>query len=190
VAFAHAEWRALDRLGERDPETLCVVAALLRRANEVGGRARGQNPVTPDSVVTPDSGTQDSGTQDTGTQDIGIRHQGPRIRALLIPAAVDRPCEVITVPLTSKDFSEVLGGCLLDDVFYGTYGAFGYCIYADAMRSNKDLPANDRASVLAVRLGLEDHLRRWDLSGDVLVTGANAYGDDQDVPAAVVAAAR
>lgn len=126
------------------------------------------------------------------------------ITALLIPADPGEPCTVLALPLTSVALSDAIGGGLLDDAYYGSVtsntdgsaepvatqdaGSGGYCLYLDEDRVPRQLPLNDRAAALGIRLGWPP---RHDvvLRGDVLVTGATPTGRDTSVGAGVLTAA-
>lgn len=122
------------------------------------------------------------------------------ITALLIPADPGEPCTALALPLTSVALSDAIGGGLLDDAYYGLVpgstepittqdtGSGGYCLYLDEDRVTRQLPLNDRAAALGIRLGWPP---RHDvvLRGDVLVTGATPAGHDTSVGAGVLTAA-
>jgi hypothetical protein len=109
---------------------------------------------------------------------------------LLIPAAPSRQEQVLTIPIRASAISDAIGGGLIDDVVYGSVEGEGFCLYVDEEREAKTLPHNTRALMVAAGLGCLDDARRVRLRGDVLVTGVDEYGNDRDVPLAVVLAVR
>lgn len=114
---------------------------------------------------------------------------GSVLRALLIPADAARPAAVILLPDTAAAFSQAIGDVLLDAIPAG-HGGRRYCIYLPDDEPGPG-PDNPRAAALAARLGLHDRQLQAGLRGDILLTGLRGHDDtDQDVPAAVLAAAR
>jgi hypothetical protein len=111
------------------------------------------------------------------------------IRALHLPASDADTCHIVIVIVASVDFSNAIGGGLLEDAYYGTADGKGFCVYLDEDRAAKGLPSNNRASVLAAQLGWRD---RGDLRlvGDALITGLTPAGDDTDVPVPILTAAQ
>jgi hypothetical protein len=111
------------------------------------------------------------------------------IRALLIPADLQRRCAVLELVLTAAALSDAIGGGLLDDALTDTIDGAGYCLYADADRIAQGLPDNPRAVLLAARLGWIHLADRVQLLGDILITGADDTGNDTDLPYVLVEAA-
>jgi len=118
------------------------------------------------------------------------------VLALTIPADPVRPCAVVRVPATAVALSDAIGGGLLDEAVVVGRDEWACCVYADADREVRGLPANDRASGLVA--GLTDGVpgtagpdspaaSEWPpLRGDVLVTGLDTDGNDTDLPPAVL----
>jgi hypothetical protein len=111
------------------------------------------------------------------------------VRALLIPADLQRRCAVRELALTAAALSDAIGGGLLDEALSDTVGGLDYCLYADADRHAKRLPDNPRAVLLAARLGWIQLADRIHLHGDLLLTGTDPAGNDTDIPYAVIEAA-
>lgn len=111
------------------------------------------------------------------------------VLALLVPAEGKAPVSVVLVRASSVAFSDLIGGGLLDDTVAGVCEGGRFGVYLDADREAKDLPANDRAAVLLVRLGHTDRALLAGLCGDALVVGIDVRGGDCDVPAGVLVAA-
>jgi hypothetical protein len=86
--------------------------------------------------------------------------------------------------------SAAIGGGLVEDALTGQVGGAGYTFYADQNRVMKALPDNDRAAVLAARLGHTQRGLMAGLRGDVLVLGCRGLAEDVSVPRDVVDAAR
>lgn len=119
--------------------------------------------------------------------------QQPRavtVRALIVPADLRRHVEVRELALTSAALSDVIGGGLLDDALHATYADCWYTVYLDEGRADLRLPANERAAVLSARLGTTD--RHWlaGLRGDALFVGSDPHRNDEDLPRAILDAAR
>ena len=112
-----------------------------------------------------------------------------QLTALLMPAQVETPCQIVSVRNRSAAISEAIGGGLIDDVLVGGTAGGMYVIYAcDDEQTTR--PANPRATVLAVRLGHYGREVQRRLRGTVLVVGLLADGTgDTDVPATVLTAA-
>jgi hypothetical protein len=111
------------------------------------------------------------------------------VLGLRIPADAGRPVALTVLRLTASALSDAIGGGLLEDALTAEQEGGGYTFYVDELRVAKGLRGNDRAAVLAARLG---HVTRaWlaDLRGDVLVLGADGRLDDVSVPRFVVEAA-
>lgn len=113
------------------------------------------------------------------------------VLALRLPADDRIPVGLVRVTASATAFSDAIGGGLLDDTVDGLVDGCGYVVYLDEHRVRKGLPGNQRAAVLAARLG---HVQRqWlaDLRGDALIVGCAPSGADTDVPdGAIDAAAR
>jgi hypothetical protein len=124
--------------------------------------------------------------------EIGSGSSGPpagSVLGLRIPADAGGPVSLVVLALTASALSDAIGGGLLEDSLIGDADGAGYTFYVDELRVAKGLPRNDRAGVLAARLG---HVNRaWldDLRGDVLVLGCDGRLDDVSVPRLVVEAA-
>ena len=111
------------------------------------------------------------------------------VLALRIPADALGPVTLTVLRLTASELSDAIGGGPLEDALTADSGGVGYTFYVDEFRVAKGLPGNERAAVLAARLG---HVTRaWlaDLRGDVLVLGCDGRLDDVSVPRFVVDAA-
>lgn len=113
---------------------------------------------------------------------------GTVLRVLLIPADPARPTAVTVLPDTAAAFSNALGGVLLDTIA-ASHAGHRYSLYLPDDPTT--CPDNPRAAALAARLGLHDRDVQARLRGDVLIAGLHDHGDDdQDVPTALLAAAR
>jgi hypothetical protein len=112
------------------------------------------------------------------------------VRALLIPADLERRCAVQELTLTATSLSDAIGGGLLDEALIESLDGIGYCVYADLDRVTRGLPVNARIAVLAARLGWIDLVDRAQLRGDLLIVGADDQGNDTDVPDTVIEAAQ
>lgn len=136
------------------------------------GRARGSAWITPDA-------------------DEDSHLQGSRsVVGLVVPADLRARLLVTVMAATPSQISAAIGGGLVEDVLTGQVGGAGYTFYLDQNRVTRGLPSNDRAAVLAARLG---HTRRGVLAGmrgDVLVLGCRGLVEDVSVPRGVVDAAR
>jgi hypothetical protein len=111
------------------------------------------------------------------------------VLVLRVPADERAPVGAFQVALSAAAFSDAIGGGLLDETLDGSVDGAGYVLLLDEHRVTKSLPGNQRAAVLAARLG---HLnRRWlaNLRGDALVVGCGPGGTDADVPDGVIEAA-
>jgi hypothetical protein len=109
---------------------------------------------------------------------------------LVIPANPQERLLVTVMTATRSQFSAAIGGCLVEDALSGQVGGAGYTFYADQNRVRKGLPGNDRAAVLAARLGHTQRGLMAGLRGDVLVLGCRGLTEDVSVPQDVVDAAR
>jgi hypothetical protein len=111
------------------------------------------------------------------------------VLALRVPADRRNPLAVVRVAASAAAFSDVIGGGFLDDALDGSVEGHCYVVFLDEHRVAKGLPDNQRAAVLAARLGHVN--RQWlaDLRGDALIVGCGRGGVDVDVPGAVVDAA-
>ena len=117
-----------------------------------------------------------------------------RVRAgsvlgLRIPADAGGPVSLVVLALTASALSDAIGGGLLEDSLIGDADGAGYTFYVDEFRVAKGLPRNERAAVLAARLGHVNRAWLADLCGDVLVLGCDERLDDVSVPGCVVEAA-
>jgi hypothetical protein len=107
---------------------------------------------------------------------------GPRmVSGLLVPADRDRPVVLLDLEDSSRLFSDVLGGGLLDDSTT-TCTRSGDLVAVYLTMGRLCLPGNPRAAVLAARLGLHERGFLAALRGDMLLTGLDAMGADIDVP--------
>jgi hypothetical protein len=106
-----------------------------------------------------------------------------------IPADAGGSVALTVLPLTASALSDPVGGGLLEDAPIGEAGGSGYTFYVDELRVARVLPRNDRAVVLAVRLGHVNRAWLADLRADVLVLGCDGRLDDVSVPRFVVGAA-
>jgi hypothetical protein len=109
---------------------------------------------------------------------------------LVIPADLRMRLLVTVMAATSSGLSAAIGGGLIEDALTGQVGGAGYTFYADQNRVMKALPGNDRAAVLAARLGHTQRELMAGLRGDVLVLGCRGLTEDVSVPRGVVDAAR
>jgi hypothetical protein len=108
------------------------------------------------------------------------------VLGLLVPAEPGLPVRLVLVEASSVAFSDAIGGGLLDDALTGACEGGRYGVYLDLDREAKDLPANDRATVLLVRLGRADRAVLAGLRGDALLVGVDVRGGDCDLPAGVL----
>lgn len=97
---------------------------------------------------------------------------------------------MLTLPNRSVDFSDAIGGALLEEVYpvpatVQTHRAC--CLYLNEDRST--LPTNARLITLAGVLGWPD-VPGLVLCGDALITGLLECGNDDNVPEDAVRAAR
>ena len=90
---------------------------------------------------------------------------------------------------TVPALSEALGGGLPTEALTGRVDGSGYTFYLDRHRVTRALPGNQRAAVLAARLGHDTRTWLADLRGDVLVLGCDERRQDTSVPRPVVDAA-
>jgi hypothetical protein len=119
-----------------------------------------------------------------------LRRRKVSVRALRIPANVERRCAVQELTLTAAALSDAIGGGLLDEALVESLEGVGYCVYADLDRVTRGFPVNARIAVLAARLGWIDLIDRAQLRGDLLIVGADDQGNDTDVPHTVIEAAQ
>jgi hypothetical protein len=112
-----------------------------------------------------------------------------RVRALLIPANRRRPCTLITIAESAACLSDAIGARHLEEVHHESAAGRGYRLYGDEQRRTEGYPPNERAAVLAARLGWIDLADKVGLHGDLLVVGAHDPHRDSDVPEAIVRAA-
>jgi hypothetical protein len=124
-------------------------------------------------------------TEGGGAGRVGCRS----VLGLRIPVDVGRPLALVVLPLSASALSDAIGGGLLEDALTAEGGDGGYTFYVDEFRVAKGLHPNDRAAVLAVRLGQVNRAWLADLRGDVLVLGADGWLEDVSVPLLVVEAA-
>jgi hypothetical protein len=118
-----------------------------------------------------------------------IDYRAP-LTALLIPADPRRSCALLALRESSVEFSDAIGGGLLDEAYHGSVDGQGYCVYLDDERLAKALPENPRAVFLAARLAWIDQVDRIGLRGDALLVGTGLSGEDADLPEPVLHAAR
>jgi hypothetical protein len=119
-----------------------------------------------------------------------IRQQ---VRALRVPADPAEACSVVEVALSGAAFSQQIGGGLLDEAHIDTAPDGGYTVYAALSRwpeSGQRSAANERAVLLAARLGWAHLVDRAGLFGDVLLVGLTERGDDTDLPESILDVAR
>jgi hypothetical protein len=119
-----------------------------------------------------------------------IRQQ---VRALRVPFDRAEVCSVVEVALSGAAFSQQIGGGLLDEAHIGTAPDGAYTVYAALSRwpeSGQSPVANERAVLLAARLGWAHLVDRAGLFGDVLLVGLNERGDDTDLPESILDVAR
>ncbi len=109
---------------------------------------------------------------------------------LRVPADEVTPVGLVRVAASAAAFSDALGGRFLDDALDGCVDGAGYVVLLDEHRVAKGLPGNQRAAVLAARLGHVNRAWLADLRGDALVLGCGPGGSDVDVPGGVIDAAR
>jgi hypothetical protein len=124
-------------------------------------------------------------TEGGGAGRVGCRS----VLGLRIPADVGRPLALVVLPLSASALSDAIGGGLLEDALTAEGGDGGYTFYVDEHRVARGLRPNDRAAVLAARLGQVNRAWLADLRGDVLVLGADGRLEDVSVPLLVVEAA-
>jgi hypothetical protein len=120
---------------------------------------------------------------------LGQDARGP-VLVLRVPADEDTPVGLVRVVASAAAFSDALGGAFLDDALDGWVEGAGYVVLLDEHRVAKGLRGNQRAAVLAARLGHVSRCWLADLRGDALVLGCGPGGTDTDVPGGVIDAAR
>jgi hypothetical protein len=111
------------------------------------------------------------------------------LTALVIPADVDRPINPVTVEASTRLYSDLLDGGLLEDIVAVLPGIGTVALYLDEGRVQRRLPVNPRAQRIAERLAMPPTDPQT-LRGDVLVTGLDRAGADADVPTELVTLAR
>jgi SAM-dependent methyltransferase len=114
--------------------------------------------------------------------------RGP-VLALRVPADDRAPVGLVRVAASAAAFSDAIGGGYLDDTLDGMVDGHSYVVLLDEHRVPKGLPGNQRAAVLAARLGHVNRAWLADLRGDVLIVGLGPGGTDEDVPGGVIEAA-
>jgi hypothetical protein len=115
--------------------------------------------------------------------------RGP-VLVLRVPADENSPVGLVRVAASAVAFSDALGGGFLDDALDGCVDGDPYVVLLDEHRVPQGLPGNQRAAVLAARLGHVNRAWLADLRGDALVLGCGHGGTDTDVPGGVIDAAR
>jgi hypothetical protein len=121
------------------------------------------------------NGTEVNGRRDR-TSALGLR----------IPADIGAPVKLVALTLTAVELSEAIGGGLLEEALDGEYDGGGYTFYLDEHRVAKGMPRNERAAVLAARLGHVGRELLSDLRGDALVMGWDRRLDDSSIPRGVL----
>lgn len=111
------------------------------------------------------------------------------VLVLRVPADDRVPVGLVRVAASSVAFSIAIGGGFLDDTLEGMVDGHAYVVMLDEHRVAKGLPGNQRAAVLAARLGYIHREGLAGLRGDALIVGLGPGGIDTDVPDGVVAAA-
>ncbi len=111
------------------------------------------------------------------------------VLVLRVPADDRAPVGLVRVAASAQTFSDAIGGGFLEEALDGAVDGCSYTVLLDEHRVPKGLRANQRAAVLAARLGHEN--RRWlaDLRGDAQIVGCGRGGADADVPDGVIDAA-
>lgn len=112
-----------------------------------------------------------------------------RVLVLRVPADERIPLTVVRLAASAATFSDAVGGGSLDEALDGTVNGQSYVILMDEHRVPKGLPGNQRAAVLAARLGHVNRAWLADLRGDALIIGSGLGGTDTDVPDGVIEAA-
>jgi hypothetical protein len=112
------------------------------------------------------------------------------VLGLRIPADPGESVTLAVLPLTASALSDAIGGGLLENALTSESGGSGFTFYVDELRVAKGLRLNDRAAVLAARLGQVTRAWLADLRGDVLVLGCDGRLEDVSVPRFVVQAAQ
>ena len=113
-----------------------------------------------------------------------------RITALLVPADDTCPVRLLQVEDRAQEFSEAIGGGLLDETAAQLPDGQFVALYQDEDRLAVGLPRNTRAAQLAAYLRLALRSPFGQLRGDLLVTGLDASRTDTNVPSSVLVAAR
>jgi hypothetical protein len=111
------------------------------------------------------------------------------VLVLRVPADDRMPVGLVRVAASAVTFSDAIGGGFLDEALDARADGREYVVLLDERRVPKGLPSNQRAAVLAARLGHVN--RQWlaDLRGDALIVGVGRSGSDADVPDGVIDAA-
>jgi hypothetical protein len=129
------------------------------------------------------------GKAEGATRGCGELGRAGSVLGLRIPADPGGSVTLAVLALTASALSEAIGGGLLEDALTAEDGDGGYTFYVDELRVARGLRPNDRAAVLAARLGQVNRAWLADLRGDVLVLGADGRLEDVSVPLLVVEAA-
>jgi hypothetical protein len=111
------------------------------------------------------------------------------LTALVIPADTTRPINPVTVEASTRLYSDLLDGGLLEEIIAVLPEAGTVALYLDERRIQRALPANPRAQRVARRLSMA-FMDRNTLYGDVLLTGIDRSGADTNVPPELITLAR
>ncbi|MEJ2578488.1 MAG: hypothetical protein P8Z68_05255 [Kineosporiaceae bacterium] len=164
-------------------------------AEPVGAVPSGTGPVGagPVGAGPVGAGPVGAGAAGAGPTEPGPTGEGSRARqtltALVVPAERGRPVRSVHVEASTRGYSDIIGGGLLEEILLVVPGGGAVALYVDERRVQHGLPENTRAQRLASRLGLGAPLLPT-LRGDVLITGLDRGGADTDVPAEVVTLVR
>jgi hypothetical protein len=156
--------------------------AVTRSAAEKGS---GVGPGTPPACPHPTPAPPVPGS---GAVPVLVAGRGP-VLVLRVPADERVPVGLVRVAASAVAFSDAIGGGFLEEALDGVVDGRGYTVLLDEHRVPKGLRANQRAAVLAARLGHTNRAWLADLRGDALVVGCGRGGADADVPDGVIDAA-
>lgn len=111
------------------------------------------------------------------------------LTAVVIPAERGRPVRSVLVEASTRAYSDLLGGGLLEEVLAVLPEGGAVALYLDERRVQRGLSVNPRAHRVATRLGLSPPFLGT-VRGDILITGLDHGGADTDVPSEVASVAR
>jgi hypothetical protein len=150
-----------------------------------GGQGSGAGADTPPDGPHPTPTTPEPSTDPAPPTVAG----GRPVLVLRVPADHRAPVRLVQLAASAVTFSDAIGGGYLDEALDGVVDECPYVVVLDEHRVAKGLRANQRAAVLAARLGHVNRAWLADLRGDALIVGCGRGGADTDVPDGVIDAA-